>query len=158
MKCPKCGKEINDAAVVCKHCGTAILDSDRPVTSPFSGSYQLEDTNNSVAPSPTVQYTGYKNYSKVFLVAAIIIFILGFIGGIVMGNANQIIMRAAEFSSYNNSILRPAETAFNVALMFAVWLGMGMFGLASLGISWHLKNQEVVVRQLDKIIAQNSTK
>ena len=70
-----------------------------------------------------------KKKTEIYLVIAIIILILGFIGGIVLGNQYKVLEKQHVFGSYYEM-----KEAFNVGLMIYCWIGTMLFDIFVFGI------------------------
>ena len=67
------------------------------------------------------------NNNNIYLVIAIVILILGFIGGIVIGNVYKIVELVYESSV--SPIYNEYESTFNGALMLYCWIGTILFDI-----------------------------
>lgn len=94
------------------------------------------------------------SHEKLFLVISIIIFALGFIAGIVCGNAYRSIISPSQTYTNitGNSYTSDAVTTFNTTIMLSIWIAAALFGLLFLVISFHFKNQKRIIERLDSII------
>ena len=134
MECPNCHAILNSGTGKCPKCGANLQN-----LYATSGNYKPEYV---------------PEYSKAFKIIAIVIFAFGFILGIVVGNVHPIILKAAETSQslLGNDYTTPAQTAFNGALMFYVWVGFALLGTAFMAIYCHLKHQEELIFRIDRLI------
>lgn len=127
------------------------------IRTPFSGP---EIAENSVEESPTKSLepqaavsssvlpnteTKVERHSLIFLAIAVILFIGGFFAGIAVGYQFQTPRVIGDLVSAH-------ATEFNTVLMLYVWIGTSVLGLALLGVSWHLKNQETMIEKLNELI------
>jgi len=97
------------------------------------------------------------SHEKAFLIISIIIFICGFISGIVCGNvfhttAPNIV--TSYLDGTGNFATIPGATSFNIKIMFLIWLSTAILGLLFLAISFHFKNQKRIIERLDSIISK----
>lgn len=67
-KCPYCAGDINDDAIVCKHCGRAIMDKD-PSSNPMEGKSQnIEEKKGDSMGEMGADKTDYQTFWFIFLI------------------------------------------------------------------------------------------
>lgn len=84
-----------------------------------------------------------KNTSLMYKIVAIIIAVIGFIGGIVCGNV-------FETATLKNAYTMTYEYTFNYTVMIGVWVGTLLSVLIYFGIGAILANQESILYKLNQ--------
>lgn len=88
-----------------------------------------------------------KERSFLFLVSTIITGIIGFIFGIVYGNAFPAIKYEYEYANIQAGDLLPVET-FNWPVAFGTWIVFAIIALGFWALYCHLANQEETIKEL----------
>lgn len=124
-KCPKCGKYVSQGCIICPFCGFDLINGEG-----YKGDINRREGYIKEEKHSDPLSTTYKVLS--YIIAAV-----GFIAGIVVGNAYPQI--SSEF-----------KVVFNAPLMFTVWLCTFLAWLGIYAIGKFLEYQYTIVRLLKR--------
>lgn len=135
MKCPKCGKELDDESIFCNYCGSNIQEiTDQ---NDINKKNQEGFTSNGINKTNKTEYKAsvYPLYFWVDLLANILL-VLGIIGSFVLANTSPLSMYGYESVGFSTTTF--LTSIFSVSISF----------LLLKSVSKHLHNQEIIINLL----------
>ncbi len=147
-KCPECGHHNSTDSTKCSDCSSdisSVAESYEPLPEQINSSSSKAYTNTpfSPVPSSSVSHAG----TRLSVVLAVVVGVLGFIGGIVCGNVFPVIDQGYYYTSEE----------FNTGLMLTIWVCTVISVFTLVLMYHHFKNQEITNEFLEKI-SNNITK
>ena len=111
----------------------------------INANYEYHRSETQKSPMATIAEKEKRSF--LFLVSTIVTGIVGFIVGIIYGNAFPAIEYEYEFANIQKGDLIPVET-FNWPVVFGVWIAFAVIALGFWAIYCHIDNQEETIKEL----------